>query len=301
MLADVRVLGGQLVDRLLPRARPLGQALDRDGQVEQVFDPSQQRQGRLRARRRGDAVRDRGSERHGGQAGRDAGALEDPDGARRTLAPRPLQAERYHPLRVLRGAADRYRPHVCTVSQEGAQGDDELRVEVARHGEQLWQNPRQPMFGSTLSPRPRWSSASTGSPASPGTTRSQKRQVEAGPCSKNGRTAAANGWRAARTPRPGRSRSRPPLTSGNATSGSARVMGGSVARCSPSTQLPAWDISPAYSGPFQSVGLIGWPYALRADVLGWLPIDPGPEIPLASMRLLHATTGTAATDGSVTR
>ena len=91
---DLVVLGGHLVDELLPLVGLLGQVGQRHLDVEHLLDPVQQRERRLRVRRLRHVVRDRRPERDRRDAGPHAGVLQDADDAR--SAPRTGTVSRPH-------------------------------------------------------------------------------------------------------------------------------------------------------------------------------------------------------------
>ena len=137
VVGDVLVLLGELVDPALPGPGVLGQLTERDAHLEQLLDLSEQRQRRLRARRRGDVVGDRRPVGDGRYVEPDAGVLEDPDDAGRSFVGRLLQLEPVDEVGLGRGARHRDRAGVRGVGQQRAEGDHELGTQVVAGREDL--------------------------------------------------------------------------------------------------------------------------------------------------------------------
>ena len=137
VFGQVLVFGGHLGDRLLPFLGLRRQVVQRDLDVEHVFDPAQQRYRRLRVRRLRHIVRHRRPERHRRDPGGHTGVLEHPGDPGRALVAGFLQSEALRGLGGVGRTRNRHRPGVRCVGQQGAEDHDGVDIELVGDGHQL--------------------------------------------------------------------------------------------------------------------------------------------------------------------
>src|SRR5205823_169538 len=111
------VRGDRLADLLLVALRRLLELLDVDLEADQAAEPLAERDGRARARRQRDVVRNGRPEARGGNVDPAAGVVEDADDAGRPFVARRRQAELPDELRVAGTAGHRRGPRVRNVGQ----------------------------------------------------------------------------------------------------------------------------------------------------------------------------------------
>src|SRR3712207_1971954 len=137
VLDDLGVLVGHLVDGPHPVVGLLRQRAERHVELEDLLDPLQQRDRRPGGRRLRHVVRDGGPEADRRQPGLHAGVLEDAEDAGGPLVAGGLQPPLLGRLGVVGRAADRGRPGVRGVGEQGAEADHGARVELLAQLDQL--------------------------------------------------------------------------------------------------------------------------------------------------------------------
>ena len=137
VLGDLRVLLGQLVYPAFPGSRLVRQVSQRQGDVEYVLDPAEQRQRCLRAGRLRHVMRHRGPQRDRRYARRRAGMLQPADDPRRPLVVHRLDVQLGGELGIGGGRGHRHRAGMRGVREQRAEQDHQLHAEVGERADQL--------------------------------------------------------------------------------------------------------------------------------------------------------------------